>query len=39
MNDETQRTYLQSVKRLMTFAQRAMPPTGPSKMVLNGSMI
>ena len=39
MNDETQRKYLQSVKRVMTFAQRAMPPTGPSKMVLNGSMI
>ena len=36
MNDETQRKYLQSVKRLMTFGQRAMPPTGPSKAVLNG---
>jgi len=34
MNDETQRKYLQSVKRLMTFAQRALPPSGPSKMVL-----
>ena len=39
MNDETQRKYLQSVKRLMSFAQRALPPDGPSKMVLNGSMI
>ena len=25
--------YLQSVKRLMTFAQKALPPSGPSKMV------
>ena len=33
MNDETQRKYLQSVKRLITFAQRALPPDGPSKMV------
>ena len=33
MNDETQRKYLQSVKRLMTFAQKALPPSGPSKMV------
>ena len=33
MNDETQRKYLQSVKRLMTFAQRVLPPTGPSKTV------
>ena len=33
MNDETQRKYLQSVKRLLTFAQKAMPPTGPSKTV------
>jgi len=33
MNDETQRKYLQSVKRLMTFAQRALPPSGPSMMV------
>ena len=39
MNDETQRKYLQSVKRLMTFAQRVLPPDGPSKMVLNGCMI
>ena len=39
MNDETQRKYLQSVKRLMTYAQKALPPDGPSKMVLNGSMI
>ena len=39
MNDETQRKYLQSVKRLMTFAQRALPPDGPSKAVLNGTMI
>ena len=36
MNDETQRKYLQSVKRLMTFAQRVLPPSGPSKAVLNG---
>jgi len=35
MNDETQRKYLQSVKRLMTFAQRVLPPSGPSKAVLN----
>ena len=34
MNDETQRKYLQGVKRLMTFAQRALPPVGPSKAVL-----
>ena len=33
MNDETQRKYLQSVKRLMTYAQRALPPEGPSKAV------
>ena len=33
MNDETQRKYLQSVKRLMTFAQKALPPAGPSKAV------
>ena len=33
MNDETQRKYLQSVKRLLTFAQRVMPPDGPSKLV------
>lgn len=33
MNDETQRKYLQSVKRLMTFAQRALP-TDPSKSVM-----
>ena len=33
MNDETQRKYLQSVKRLMTFAQKALP-ADPSKMVL-----
>ena len=33
MNDETQRKYLQSVKRLMTYAQKALPPQGPSKMV------
>jgi len=33
MNDETQRKYLQSVKRLMTYAQKAMP-AAPSKMVL-----
>ena len=39
MNDETQRKYLQSVKRLMTFAQKALPPDAPSKCVLNGSMI
>uniref|UniRef100_A0A7S0J483 Pre-mRNA-splicing factor 18 n=1 Tax=Calcidiscus leptoporus TaxID=127549 RepID=A0A7S0J483_9EUKA len=32
MNDETQRKYLQSVKRLLTFAQRALP-ANPSKMV------
>ena len=36
MNDETQRKYLQSVKRLMTFAQSALPPDGPSKAVLMG---
>ena len=33
MNDETQRKYLQSVKRLMSFAQRKLP-ADPSKMVL-----
>ena len=33
MNDETQRKYLQSVKRLMTFAQRVLPGDGPSKHV------
>lgn len=33
MNDETQRKYLQSVKRLMTFSQRVLPPSGPSQMV------
>mmetsp|Transcript_19495 Transcript_19495/g.39728 ORF Transcript_19495/g.39728 Transcript_19495/m.39728 type:complete len:349 (+) Transcript_19495:42-1088(+) len=32
MNDETQRKYLQSVKRLMTFSQRALP-ADPSKCV------
>jgi len=32
MNDETQRKYLQSVKRLMTFAQKAFP-AAPSKSV------
>lgn len=32
MNDETQRKYLQAVKRLMTFCQRAYP-ADPSKMV------
>jgi len=32
MNDETQRKYLQSVKRLLTFAQRALP-ADPSKCV------
>ena len=33
MNDETQRKYLQSIKRLMTFSQKALP-ADPSKMVL-----
>ena len=33
MNDETQRKYLQSIKRLMTFSQRALP-ADPSKCVL-----
>jgi pre-mRNA-splicing factor 18 len=33
MNDETQRKYLQSVKRLMTFSQRVLPGSGPSKQV------
>ena len=33
MNDETQRKYLQSIKRLMTFAQKKLP-ADPSKMVL-----
>ena len=32
MNDETQRKYLQSVKRLMTFSQRVLP-ANPSQMV------
>jgi len=32
LNDETQRKYIQSIKRLMTFAQK-MFPTDPSKMV------
>jgi len=32
LNDETQRKYIQSVKRLMTFAQQRYP-TKPSKMV------
>ena len=39
MNDETQRKFLQSIKRLMTFSQRARPPDAPSKCVLNGTMI
>ena len=33
MNDETQRKYLTSVKRLMTFSQSALP-ADPSKCVL-----
>ena len=33
MNDETQRKYLQSVKRLLTFIQRLKPADGPSQMV------
>lgn len=34
LNDEQQRKYIQSVKRLMTFAQSKYP-TDPSKSVLN----
>ena len=34
MNDETQRKYLQAVKRLITYAQKAHP-TVPSQMVLH----
>ena len=34
LHGEMQRKYLQSVKRLLTFSQSALPPTGPSKMVL-----
>ena len=33
MNDETQRKFLQSVKRLMTYAQKVRPADGPSQMV------
>ena len=33
LNDDTQRRYIQSVKRLMTFAQKRYP-TIPSKMVV-----
>ncbi len=33
MNDETQRKYLQGVKRLLTFAQRVLPADAPSQMV------
>jgi pre-mRNA-splicing factor 18 len=34
MNDETQRKYLQSIKRLITYAQKRHP-TLPSQMVLH----
>lgn len=34
MNNETQRKYLQSVKRLLTFSQRVLPASGPSQMVM-----
>eukprot|EP00743_Colponemidia_sp_Colp-15_P007477 GILK01008081.1.p1 GENE.GILK01008081.1~~GILK01008081.1.p1 ORF type:complete len:373 (+),score=75.64 GILK01008081.1:37-1119(+) len=34
LNDETQRKYIQSIKRLMTFSQRQYP-TDPSRSVLN----
>ena len=39
MNDETQRKYLQSVKRLMTFGQRAMPPSGCLELASCASML
>jgi pre-mRNA-splicing factor 18 len=31
LNDERARKYVQAIKRLMTFAQDAYPPSGPSK--------
>ena len=31
LNDEEQRKYFQSVKRLMTYCQRKYPPTDPTK--------
>lgn len=31
MNDETQRKYIQSIKRIMTFVQKKYP-SDPSKM-------
>lgn len=34
LNDETQRKYLQSIKRMLTVCQRAFP-TDPSKCVTN----
>ncbi|ORZ39289.1 Prp18 domain-domain-containing protein [Catenaria anguillulae PL171] len=33
LNDETQRKWIQSVKRIMTFAQHKYPPDDPAKMV------
>lgn len=33
LNDETQRKWIQSIKRLMTFAQTAWPPEDLSKLV------
>ena len=33
MNDETQRKYLQGVKRLLTYAQQVLPADAPSQMV------
>eukprot|EP01016_Furgasonia_blochmanni_P019010 TRINITY_DN2140_c0_g1_i6.p2 TRINITY_DN2140_c0_g1~~TRINITY_DN2140_c0_g1_i6.p2 ORF type:complete len:302 (+),score=48.78 TRINITY_DN2140_c0_g1_i6:290-1195(+) len=35
LNDETQRKYIQSIKRLMTFSQQKYPPNDPTKMVKN----
>ncbi len=33
LNDETQRKYIQAVKRIMTLAQKTYPSSDPSKMV------
>jgi pre-mRNA-splicing factor 18 len=33
LNDETQRKWIQSIKRLMTFAQQRWPPDDLSKLV------
>jgi pre-mRNA-splicing factor 18 len=33
LNDETQRKWIQSLKRLMTYAQKKYPSDGPSKSI------